>query len=116
MQRLGDVDGAIQDYDKCIAIAHSVSESSGPTKVTLAAVYANRAGLLKVKGETAAAMEDIRTAIELDASNLKYRETLCLLHRVISLFQQEILFFLIKLVWLVRLLRRSASTRMPQRS
>ena len=82
LQRLGNLNGAIEDYTKCLSIAASVTESTGPTPATLAAVHGNRAGLYKSQGKRTAALEDIQKAIELDPQNLKYRESLCLLYRV----------------------------------
>eukprot|EP00597_Dinobryon_sp_UTEXLB2267_P003076 CAMPEP_0170069532 /NCGR_PEP_ID=MMETSP0019_2-20121128/8171_1 /TAXON_ID=98059 /ORGANISM="Dinobryon sp., Strain UTEXLB2267" /LENGTH=717 /DNA_ID=CAMNT_0010277599 /DNA_START=431 /DNA_END=2584 /DNA_ORIENTATION=+ len=80
-ERLGDLDGAIQDYSKCLAIASSVSETNSVSVAALAAIHANRAGLYKVKGNLTSALEDIKIAIEMDPTNIKYRETISLLHR-----------------------------------
>lgn len=88
LQRLGDLSGAIQDYGKCLSIAASVTETTRPTPVTLATVYGNRGGLYKSQGKRSAAMEDIQKAIKLDPHNLKYRETLCLLHREMGQYSQ----------------------------
>ena len=45
-------------------------------------------GLYKSQGKRSAAMEDIQKAIKLDPHNLKYRETLCLLHREMGQYSQ----------------------------
>lgn len=59
-----------------------MSDTSSPPSTTLAAIHANRAGLYKVKGDLTSALDDIKKAIAMDPINMKYRETISLLHRV----------------------------------
>lgn len=70
-ERLKQIDKAIEDYTVCLRIDEKCT-----------AAYFNRSGMYKIKGDFAAAIEDMNRAIALEPANVEYRVQRSLLYRL----------------------------------